>query len=174
MIFDSSGNLYGTTTSGGASGKGTVFAVATGSHALSAIASFDGTNGDTSYAGLVADASGNLYGTTYGGGASNQGTVFKVDAVTHSLTSLVMFNGINGASPHASLIADSHGNFYGTTTSGGANGQGTVFEIANDANHTFITLAAFNGVNGAFPYAGLLADANGNLYGTTQGGGVTD
>ena len=92
-------------------------------------------------------------------------------AGTHTLTPLATFNGANGASPEAGLIADPSGNLYGTTYVGGANGYGTVFEVANDANHTLTTLATFNDTNGADPLAGLIADASGNLYGTTDYGG---
>ena len=102
-----------------------------------------------------------------------RGTVFKVaNDASHTFTTLATFNSSNGASPYAALLADASGNLYGTTTRGGANGFGTVFEVANDAGHTLTTLASFNGTNGASPYAGLIADASGNLYGTTSQGGI--
>jgi uncharacterized repeat protein (TIGR03803 family) len=172
LIADASGNLFGTTFNGGANNAGTVFKVAAGTHALSTLASFNRTNGAYPYAGLIADASGNLYGTTEEGGANNAGTVFKVAADTHALSTLVTFNGTNGADPRGRLIADASGNLYGTTFWGGANGSGTVFEVANDVNHTLTTLATFNGANGAIPEAGLIFDASGNLYGTTSEGGA--
>jgi uncharacterized repeat protein (TIGR03803 family) len=174
LIADASGNLFGTTFNGGANNAGTVFKVAAGTHALSTLASFNRTNGAYPYAGLIADASGNLYGTTEEGGANNAGTVFKVAADTHALSTLVTFNGTNGADPRGRLIADASGNLYGTTFWGGANGSGTVFEVANDVNHTLTTLATFNGANGAIPVAGLIFDASGNLYGTTAGGGANN
>src|SRR5271166_4671786 len=90
------------------------------------------------------------------------------------LTSLVSFNGTNGETPLAGLIADANGNLFGTTLDGGAYGDGTVFEIAKTARgyaSTPTTLVSFNGTNGAYPYyATLIADANGNLFGTTLEG----
>jgi uncharacterized repeat protein (TIGR03803 family) len=91
-------------------------------------------------------------------------------------TTLVSFNGINGSFPSADLIADAAGNLFGTTASGGTNGNGTVFEIANvdgAYDSTPTTLVSFNGTNGAEPFAGLIADANGNLLGTTLQGGAS-
>ena len=78
VTFDSSGNLFGTTYGGGASGQGTVYEIAKGSSTLTTLASFAGTNGDTPYGGVTFDSSGNLFGTTYQGGASNYGTVYEI------------------------------------------------------------------------------------------------
>jgi uncharacterized repeat protein (TIGR03803 family) len=92
------------------------------------------------------------------------------------LVPLVRFNGTNGAGPHGGLIADADGNLFGTTLDGGANDVGTVFEIAKTAGgyaSTPTTLVSFNGTNGAYPYyATVIADANGNLFGTTLEGGA--
>ncbi len=176
LIADANGNLYGTTSIGGAEGDGTVFEMANdANHTLTTLATFNGTNGSDPNAGLIADASGNLYGTTFRGGASGMGTVFEVaNDANHTLTTLAKFNGANGANPFAGLLADTSGNLYGTTQHGGASDAGTVFEVANDANHTLTTLAMFDGTNGGGPDAGLLADASGNLFGTTQRGGALD
>ena len=173
LISDASGNLYGTTAYGGASGYGTVFKLAAGTHTLTTLVSFNGANGSGPYAGLIADASGNLYGTTKYGGTSGEGTVFEVAAGTHELSTLISFNGVNGAYPTAGLLADANGNLYGTT-SAGLDDFGTVFELTNDT-HTLITLASFDvtGTNGSTPQAGLIADASGNLYGTTAYGGAS-
>jgi uncharacterized repeat protein (TIGR03803 family) len=171
LVADANGNLYGTTFSGGGSGSnGTVFRVAAGTNVLTTLAEFNGTNGYAPYAGLIADASGNLYSTTSGGGASGLGTIFEVAAATHALTTLATFNGTNGAKPFGQLFADASGNLYGTTSAGGSNGLGTVFELTA-GSHTLRTLASFDGTNGSDPAAGLLADASGNLYGTTRFGG---
>ena len=86
-------------------------------------------------------------------------------------TTLVSFNGADGANPVGSLIADANGDLFGTTFGGGANGDGTVFEIAKTATgyaSTPTTLVSFNGANGADPGGGLIADANGDLFGTTS------
>src|SRR5438477_462290 len=90
-------------------------------------------------------------------------------------TVLVSFNYTNGANPKGGLIADSNGDLFGTTANGGANGGGTVFEIAKTANgfaSTPTTLVSFNGINGDLPTGGLIADSNGDLFGTTQSGGA--
>ena len=98
-----------------------------------------------------------------------------------NLTPLVSFNGTDGANPQAGLIADANGNLFGTTFAGGANGKGTVFEIAKTASGYATTptiLVSFcaqtNCADGALPEAGLIADANGNLFGTTVVGGAND
>ena len=77
------------------------------------------------------DSSGNLYGTTTGGGASNTGIVFELAQGSGTITTLATFNGTNGATSYATLMMDSGGNLYGTTLGGGANGYGTVFEVTN-------------------------------------------
>jgi uncharacterized repeat protein (TIGR03803 family) len=129
LVADASGNFYGTTAFGGASGDGTVFKVAAGTHALTTLATFDGTNGYRPDAALVADASGNLYGTTSGGGDGGNGTVFEVVAGTNALVTLAAFDGTNGSDPEGNLFIDASGNIYGTTVTGGANGAGSVFEL---------------------------------------------
>ena len=90
--------------------------------------------------------------------------------MTATLTTLVIFNDANGAFPDGDLIADANGDLFGTTSGSGANGDGTVFEIAKTAGgyaSTPTTLVSFNGANGAVPEGGLIADANGDLFGTT-------
>ncbi len=143
VIFDASGNLYGTTYSAGAHGDGTIFKIKNGSNTLSTLASFNGTNGANPAAGLTIDAAGNLYGTTYGGGTKGDGTVFEIAKGSGTITSLAAFNGTNGASPTALVTLDAAGNIYGTTYYGGAKGDGTVFEIAKGSG-TITSLASFN------------------------------
>ncbi|HEY4846907.1 MAG TPA: choice-of-anchor tandem repeat GloVer-containing protein, partial [Methylocella sp.] len=128
--------------------------------------------------GLIADSSGNLYGTTIQGGASNTGVVFKLspggtETVLHSFKL-----DSNGANPVAGLIADSAGNLYGTTESGGASQRGVVFKLSPDGT-SFMALHSFCVdfplcSDGRFPQAGLIADSAGNLYGTTRLGGASD
>jgi uncharacterized repeat protein (TIGR03803 family) len=136
-------------------------------------------DGANPFAGLVQDAAGNLYGTTQDGGASNVGTVFKVDK-TGKETVLYSFtgNGVNGdgSYPEAGLVRDAAGNLYGTTDTGGGDGCsggygcGTVFKLDKTGKET--VLHAFTGGrDGAYPEAGLVRDAAGNLYGTTFSGG---
>src|SRR5262249_33737876 len=136
---------------------------------ISTLASFNGADGANPANGVVEDRSGNLFGTTEFGGASNQGTVFEIPAGSRMVTTLASFNGLNGAAPLASLVMDGGGNLVGTTLVGGAFNAGTVFEIAAGSG-TITPLVLFNGPNGAYPGA-LLMDGSGNLFGTTSGGG---
>ncbi len=171
LLLDGAGNLFGTTSNGGPSGCGTVFEVAAGSSALTTLASFNYSNGGGSHGGLVEDANGNLYGTAQSYGAFNSGTIFEVTAGSGVITALASFHGADGAAPYASLIIDAQGNLFGTTTGGGASGNGTVFEYRADAGRE-VVLASFAGTDGSDPEGPLVMDAAGNLYGTTLVGGA--
>jgi uncharacterized repeat protein (TIGR03803 family) len=175
VIEDSGGNLFGTATYGGASGYGTVFEIVQGSGTVSALASFDSTNGTQPFGGLVEDSSGNLFGTTYGGGpTADYGTVFEVKKGSSAITTLAAFNGTNGANPRASLIEDASGDLFGTTSAGGTSSDGTVFEIASGTG-TITVLANFDSTTGQLPYSSLVEDKSGNFFGTTTlGGGLND
>ncbi len=173
LIMDSSGNLYGTTSTGGASNDGTVFELAHGSGTITALASFNGTNGENPRAGLIMDSSGNLWGTAEFGGASNDGTVFELAHGSGTITDLASFDGSNGSFPVGGVIMDSSGNLWGTTETGGASGDGTVFELAHGSG-TITDLASFNGNNGEGPRGALIMDSSGNLYGTTYAGGKAE
>lgn len=177
LILDSAGNLYGTTSGGGPADAGTIFKLDTSGHET-VLYAFTGaigasSDGATPLAALVMDSSSNLYGTTYNGGSSGKGSVFKLDSSGHE-SLLYSFTGTSGdgANPLSSLIIDSAGNFYGTTFSGGASQQGTVFKL-NPGTGQETVLYSFTGTSGdgAFPQAGLLMDSAGNLYGTTISGG---
>jgi uncharacterized repeat protein (TIGR03803 family) len=130
VISDAAGNLYGTTSNGGASNLGVVFKLdAAGTETI--LHSFAGSEGANPDASLVQDATGNLYGTTFNGGASGMGVVFKLDSAG-TITVLHEFTGVNdGGHPSTSLLIDGKGNLYGTTTVGGAFKHGAVFRIAN-------------------------------------------
>jgi uncharacterized repeat protein (TIGR03803 family) len=171
LVEDSHGNLFGTTLQSGAYYDGTVFEVASGSGTITTLATFKGTNGADPAGGLVVDASGNLFGTTFSGGPANSGTVFEIVSGSGTITTLASFNGTNGNSPNGGLVEDSLGNLFGTTAYGGTAGDGTVFEVAAGSG-TITTLASFNGTNGAYPSAGLVRDASGNLFGTASAGGT--
>jgi uncharacterized repeat protein (TIGR03803 family) len=184
LVADGAGNLYGTATQGGGTGCygdgcGTIFEVAANG-AFSVLYAFTGGNdGDYPMSTLLVDKKGNLYGTANGGGAHGDGTVFKL-APDGKFTTLYAFaGGDDGAGPQAGLIVDKAGNFYGTTRSGGgssrcgAYGCGTVFELAPGGSET--VLYAFTGESdGAEPYGGVVADKDGNLYGTAITGGNAD
>ena len=171
LFADASGNLYGTTWGDQTDNYGTVFELNPKTLALTTLTTFDRTNGAYPDAGLVADASGNLYGTTSGGGNNANGTVFELNPSTKALTTLIFFNGTDGSMPYCNLIMDSSGNLYGTTDNGGANSDGTVFELNPNASTPALNFLSFSGPNGAYPQAGLVADASGNLYGVAWNGG---
>ena len=173
VAIDASHNLYGTEYSGGASQQGCVFEVANGSTTVTTLASFNQTSGTNPQAGVTLDASGDIYGTTSSGGASNCGTVFEIAAGSNAITALASFNVTDGAFPQSPLTRDSSGDLYGTAASGGSAGYGTVFEIA--AGSTAITtILSFSGSIGAGPHSALMLDAAGNLYGTTFQGASGD
>lgn len=194
LMFDAAWNLYGTTTQGGTSGTGCggqgcgiVFQLtpgAKGKWTEKVLHSFNvtGKDGYDPWVGLIADSAGNLYGTTNAGGSSGNGTVFKLspsakgkwtEKVLHSFKN----DGQDGRNPQAGLIVDAAGNLYGTTFYGGAYGDGTVFELARKANGKWSekVVHSFNWSiyikDGTFPEAGLISDTAGNLYGTTENGG---
>jgi uncharacterized repeat protein (TIGR03803 family) len=174
VLLDSGGNLYGTTASGGSpSFDGNVFRLTKSgsSYSLSTLATFTGTNGSSPASGLIADSAGNLFGTASTGAASGYGSAFELVKNASSVTTLVTFNGTIGGDSAAGLIADSHGNLFGTTSAGGSGGNGTVFELVKGASsYTLSTLVSFNGATGN-TYAGLIADSSGDLFGTTYSGG---
>ncbi|MGZ3371532.1 MAG: choice-of-anchor tandem repeat GloVer-containing protein, partial [Caulobacteraceae bacterium] len=177
LAIDAAGNLFGAAQSGGAAGYGAVFELAnTGSgYSLQTLASFSGANGAYPTGGLVADANGNLFGTTQSGGANSQGSVFELVNTGSGYVeqTLVSFDFNDGAAPTGPLITDSHGNLFGTTLQGGSGNVGTVFELVNTGSgYSLQTLATFSGANGSYLYAGLTADAQGDLFGTTYSGGA--
>jgi uncharacterized repeat protein (TIGR03803 family) len=178
LIADSSGVLYGTTTSGGTHGVGTVFALsppAPGEPAWrhTTLANLASRLGGSPYAELIMDSSGTLYGTTSAGGAHGVGTVFALVPARAgwTLSQVFDFAGKNGNDPGAGLIMDKTGALYGTTVLGGAHNLGEVFRVARSplASWQETTLFNFAAKVGAFPQAPLIMDASGNLYGTTSG-----
>lgn len=183
MIFDTAGNLYGTTTGGGSHGGGTVFELSpngSGGWTETILLNIgNGADGSAPYCSLVFDRSGNLYGTTSAGGVDYGGTVFELspngrggwtEAVLHSFGA-----GTDGAYPPAGLIFDGAGNLYGTTYAGGTSNVGTVFELSPNGGGSWTETVLYgfnnNGSDGNYPYAGLVFDSAGNLYGTTYDGG---
>jgi uncharacterized repeat protein (TIGR03803 family) len=193
LLTDKQGNYYGTTGAGGIPtcrlyGCGTVFKLApdgteTVLHAFSA--EYDGSG---PYGGLIADSSGNLFGTTATGGSEGCGgidygcgTVFKISAKGKESIVYAFGGNADGADPSAGLVADTKGNFYGVTEFGGGGTQcivaqggcGTIFKLTPGGKET--VLYGFSGsTDGADPQAALIIDEKGNLFGTATAGGNTN
>lgn len=165
--------LVGTTAAGGDYGAGTVFGLSPFSGQETVLYTFTGgADGSEPWAGLIRDALGNLYGTTYHGGAYGNGVAFELSP-TGQETVLCAFTWGDGGEPWGDLIRDSAGNLYGTTFEGDAYGAGVVFQLSLTGHET--VLHSFTGgADGGWPLAGLIGDATGNLYGTTQSGGAYD
>jgi len=183
LAFDQSGNLYGTTELGGDCGNGTVFQLTPGNPQWTetVLHSFCGAEGFYPYAGVIFDKAGNLYGTTTSGGTSGGGTVFRLSPSRSGWILNTLYNftvGADGGGPYGGVILDKTGNLYGTAVAGGVNdcrgeGCGTVFELINSGHSwNYTVIHSFTNDDGAYPYAGLVMDKKGNLYGTTQSGGV--
>ncbi|HEY3975251.1 MAG TPA: choice-of-anchor tandem repeat GloVer-containing protein [Candidatus Sulfotelmatobacter sp.] len=192
MIMDAAGNLYGTTVGGGLYGGGTVFELvknSTGSWTEKILYNFkDGADGGLPLGTIVFDAEGNLYGAASQGGLVDQnctigcGVVFELTPSSGEWTETVLytFTGIPDGGMPSGVVMDAAGNLYGTTTIGGvANacslGCGTVFKLIKaDAWKKEILHTFFNyPVDGAYPIGGVVFDAKGNLYGTTDVGGLS-
>ena len=171
VIRDSAGNFYGTTSRGGASGQGVVYKLDTAGHETVLYSFTGGVDGGSPQNSLTSDSAGNLYGTTYSGGAANMGVVYKLDTAGQETVLHSFRGGADGGTPEAGVIRDSAGNLYGTASIGGKGGVGTVYQL--DASGQETVLYSFPGVaDGAFPYAGAIGDSAGNLYGTTISGGA--
>jgi uncharacterized repeat protein (TIGR03803 family) len=175
---DASGNLYGTTLYGAYPYSGTVFEL-TKSEKLKVLYAFDGgSDGASPEGGVIRDAKGTLYGTTsytksYGYG---YGTVYKVSKSGEHTVLYTFSGGADGAGPQSALIPDRGGNLYGTTEFGGdlscgaPYGCGVVFRLSKTGQEN-VLYAFHGGSDGASPVAALVADAQGNLYGTASSGG---
>jgi uncharacterized repeat protein (TIGR03803 family) len=181
LIADVKGDLFGTTSEDGPNGVGTAFElVKTGSGYIEkTLHSFRGSPTDGAYpgAGFLADAKGDLFSTTGYGGANNDGAVFELVKTGSGYTEKVLhsFRGDTTDFPSAGLIADAKGDLFGTTEFGGAHDDGMVFELVKTCSgYAEKVLHSFSGspTDGFIPGAGLLADAKGDLFGTTAEGGA--
>lgn len=183
LIFDAKGNLYGTTQEGGKFGEGTVFEMSPTSKGTwneKVLFSFNGKDGEAPNSGIIFDASGNIYGTTYEGGGAGDGCTGLGCGVVYQLAKgakgswsekvLHTFSnaGKDGWFPAAGVVMDSAGTLYGVTVHGGADNYGMVFQVAqSNGKWTETILHSFDNTDGANPYGTLILDASGNLYGTT-------
>jgi uncharacterized repeat protein (TIGR03803 family) len=170
-----SGDLYGTTSSGGANNAGTIFKV-TPSGLLTTLYSFcsqpNCADGETVYDTMI-EANGKLWGTTQAGGASNFGTVFFITPAGR-FTTVHSFNSVDGAAPIGGLLRAANGNFYGTTSAGGTRDDGTIFKMTATGKLTTIYNFCANTdcPDGVAPLGGLVQGTNGNFFGTTVDGGM--
>jgi uncharacterized repeat protein (TIGR03803 family) len=179
-------SLITTAESGGKGGDGTVIALvyANGGYTGHVIHSFVGSDGADSYSGVTSPVTGILVGYTLAGGGHDDGTAFELTSQGkfYKFTSIFNFNGTDGQYPRGEPVSDAAGNVFGPTISGGTHGLGTVFELrrnfdrgARPSNSKFTEKVIHNFAggrkDGAGPYAGLIIDKSGNLYGTTINGG---
>ena len=175
LTLDGSGNIFGTTSFGGAFnngnsyGNGSIFEIVKGSGTVTTLASFNGTNGYSPIGGVTLDGDGNMFGTTQLGGAFNKGTIFEFAKGGTAIMALASFT-TDTNNTQAPVTLDSAGNIFGTTPYGGPSGSGTVYELVKGGS-AITTLASFDGANGGGPFAKVTLDGNGNLYGTTIRGG---
>lgn len=184
LTFDSSGNAYGTTASGGAYDFGTVFQLSVSGQETVIYSFTGGGDGLDPHGGVTIDGAGNLYGTTVAGGfgglcaGDGCGVIFELTPSGGSWTETTLYNfkGLNdGFGPGGGLVLDSAGNLYGTAPDGGAHSSGVVFELSPGAHGwRYKVIHQFTGgKDGAIGSLGnLLLDVAGNLYGTTELGGV--
>jgi len=176
LIADTSGNLYSTTSAGGASGNGAVIEFSK-SGVESVLYSFaGGIDGANPQAGLLRDKSGNLYGTTYGGGTENAGTVFMIPVGGTEEVLYSFAGGKDAADPEAGLTIDAQGNLYGTASAGGTYNNGAVFKLTPPKSgsawkETLLYSFGKSGTDGTVPVASVTLGAAGTLYGTTSAGG---
>ena len=186
LVFDKAGNLYGTTSGGGDNqceqgyGCGVVYQLTPSGSGWTNNTLYefhDGSDGGFPEGGVILDASGDLYGTTTGGG-SGAGTVFELSPYNgywnFNLLYSVTGGNQNVGGPWDSLVMDAAGSLYGTTASGGLYGNGAVFKLTpSNGGWTYTSLHDFYcSTDGCTPYGSVLLDANGNIYGTTAGGGA--
>lgn len=181
LIPGPDGYFWGTTETGGY-GFGTIYKVKPDGSDWRTVISFTSNGekdrGQVPAGGLISDGSGNFWGTTVGGGILNHGTIFKVNAATGKLTTVVEFTGAGpihrGAAPFGTLVKDEAGLIWGTTSAGGIGSRGTVFKI-DPSTGVLTTVVDFTGfgtlVAGDWPQAGLVSDGAGFLWGTTFSGG---
>lgn len=172
LVFDSAGNMYGTTTQGGGN-FGAAFELSPQGSGWSegVIANVL----ESPFAGMIFDHGGNLYGTTFEGGDENAGSVFELTPTGSGWTSSILYSfratGATGINPVGGLVFDSVGNLYGSTLEGGPGGGGVIFELARSAGRWTFSII-YNLQGGGGPASSLTMDAAGNLFGTTVGDGA--
>jgi len=180
LVQDADGVLYGTTEDGGRDDDGTVFSIHEDGAGYALLWSFTttGQDGYWPYAGLGEASDGNLYGTTFQGGAFDAGAVFRMskDGASYEVIHSFTTDGVDGMNPMSAPVEASDGALYGVTTHGGVvdathpMGQGVIFRLDKDGGN-FSVIRRFTGPDGSDPEAGLIKGSDGNFYGATQAGG---
>jgi uncharacterized repeat protein (TIGR03803 family) len=170
VVADSTGNLYGTTYSGGAYGYGTVYKLSSGGQETVLYSFTGGPDGSNPQAGLVLGSAGDLYGTAPLGGLNGNGVVYSVDTTGHETVLYSFTGGADGSGPQAALIFDGAGNLYGTTELGGAYRHGVVYKL-DTSGHETILHAFTGGADGGEPLSSLCPGPGGALYGTAPSSG---
>jgi uncharacterized repeat protein (TIGR03803 family) len=168
--------LYGSASGGGTNDNGVLFRISKDGSGFELLQTFSGTNGANPEANLFEASDGMLYGTTYSGGASNLGTVFRLNKDGSNFTVLLSFIShlqTNGFGPLGGLVEGTNGRLYGTTSAGLSNSFGTIFSLNKDGS-AYSVLYSFARTNGQSPLAGLIVGTDGLLYGTTFDGGSSN
>ena len=174
IVADSNGNLYGTTYQGGVAGAGVnklgagvVFKIDTTGHSTVLYSFTGGADGSGPYAGVIVDSAGNLYGTTYNGGASGYGVVYKITPSGQETVLYSFTGGNDGANPYAGVTMDSAGNLYGTTYVGGPYAVGVLYKVNPAGQETVLYSFGCCGLTatGSHPKVGVMFDSAGNIYG---------
>ncbi len=173
VVLGPGGNLYGSSAIG-ASGNGLVFRLTTAG-VFTILHTFSGGDGSQPNGGIVFDATGNLYGTTNEGGGG-AGVIYKISTAGDFSVLYTFPGGADGGNPQAGVTVDGAGNLYGTAvnygvTSQGDNAEGVVFEL-NAAGQYSVLYAFTGGADGGSPSSAVVRDSAGNLYGTTEAGGL--
>ncbi|MCC6371474.1 MAG: hypothetical protein IT236_10760, partial [Bacteroidia bacterium] len=173
QLSQAQSELWGVTTAGG-NGFGSLYSMPTGSTGIAFQRNFAGASGSSPQQTRMIQASnGKLYGVLFSGGFNNLGVLFEYDITTNTYTKRYDFNTANGSSPRAGLMQASDGKLYGTTSAGGANGVGALFQFDISTN-TYTKKYDFVVANGSQPFGGLVEPTtpNGKLYGMTRTGGT--
>lgn len=170
LTMDAKGNLFGTTEYGGSANVGILFKLDTAGKET-VLYTFSGGTDGANPTGVIVDGAGNLYGTTSYGGAFTWGTVFKLNVGGKEMTLHSFASGADGGNPTGALVMDAVGNLYGTTSTGGVAGTGTLFEIERTGKESVLHSFSQPG-DGGYPGLGLSRDSAGNLYGNTVLGGT--
>jgi len=170
LVRDASNNLYGTTSTGGAYGSGVVFKLSPSGNET-VLYSFNGIDGlGPDEETLVLDSSGNLYGTTNGGGPADWGVVFSLSSEGKYTILHAFAAKYGGLLPWTGVVRDTRGNLYGTTAEGGVANHGALFRVSASGDEK--VLIRFNGSDGSLPEAPPLLSSGNQLYGTTTQGGA--